>query len=101
MRCNDVAIKVVFCGVCHSDLHPVNQWASEYPLVPGHEIVGEVVELGADVAGFTLGQHVMIGTIVDSCRQCPPCPAPAPAALPTPRRCWRSANNTPSSPPAS
>ncbi|MDV2452330.1 NAD(P)-dependent alcohol dehydrogenase [Xanthomonas hortorum] len=75
VRPNDVAIKVLFCGVCHSDLHSVNHWASEYPLVPGHEIVGEVIELGADVEGFALGQQVMIGTIVDSCRQCPPCEA--------------------------
>ncbi|WP_316691403.1 MULTISPECIES: NAD(P)-dependent alcohol dehydrogenase [Xanthomonas] len=75
VRATDVAIKVLFCGVCHSDLHSVNKWASEYPLVPGHEIVGEVIELGAEVEGFTLGQRVMIGTIVDSCRHCAPCQA--------------------------
>ncbi|WP_324250833.1 NAD(P)-dependent alcohol dehydrogenase [Xanthomonas axonopodis pv. poinsettiicola] len=75
VRATDVAIKVLYCGVCHSDLHSVNQWASEYPLVPGHEIVGEVIELGAQVEGFALGQRVMIGTIVDSCRHCAPCQA--------------------------
>jgi uncharacterized zinc-type alcohol dehydrogenase-like protein len=75
VRPNDIAVKVQYCGVCHSDLHSVNHWASEYPLVPGHEIVGEVIELGAEVTGFSIGQQVMIGTIVDSCRQCPPCEA--------------------------
>nr|WP_052172324.1 NAD(P)-dependent alcohol dehydrogenase [Xanthomonas maliensis] len=73
VRPNDVAIRVLYCGVCHTDLHTVNQWASEYPVVPGHEIVGEVIELGSEVTGFAVGQRVMIGTIIDSCRQCGPC----------------------------
>ncbi|MDR6671624.1 putative zinc-type alcohol dehydrogenase-like protein [Xanthomonas translucens] len=75
VRAHDVAVKVLYSGVCHSDIHSVNHWGGEFPLVPGHEIVGEVVEVGAGVRDFAIGQRVMIGTIVDSCRVCEPCRA--------------------------
>ncbi|QNH13598.1 NAD(P)-dependent alcohol dehydrogenase [Xanthomonas sp. SI] len=75
VRERDVAVKVLYAGVCHSDLHSVNHWGGEFPLVPGHEIVGEVVEVGAAVPEFKVGERVMIGTIVDSCRVCAPCRA--------------------------
>ncbi|WP_369976426.1 NAD(P)-dependent alcohol dehydrogenase [Xanthomonas bundabergensis] len=71
----DVAVKVLYSGVCHSDIHSLRHWGNEFPLVPGHEIVGEVVEVGAAVHDFAVGQRVMIGTIVDSCRVCEPCRA--------------------------
>ena len=68
----DVKIEILYCGVCHSDLHMArNEWAvSRYPLVPGHEIVGRVVETGADVMNFKPGDVVGVGVMVDSCRQC-------------------------------
>jgi len=72
---NDVKIKIQFCGVCHSDLHFArNEWHfTVYPAVPGHEIVGEVVELGSSVKDFKLGDRVGVGCLVDSCRTCPSC----------------------------
>lgn len=72
---NDVAIDIAFCGVCHSDLHQVkNDWGfSQYPMVPGHEIVGKVVEVGNKVTNFKVGQHVGVGCLVDSCQACPSC----------------------------
>jgi uncharacterized zinc-type alcohol dehydrogenase-like protein len=73
LRTSDVAVDILFCGICHSDIHGVNKWGSEYPLVPGHEIVGVVSEVGSDVSRFKVGDKVMIGTIVDSCRVCAPC----------------------------
>ncbi len=71
----DVQIKILYCGVCHSDLHTVrNEWgAIVFPQVPGHEIVGRVVATGADVKGFTAGQLVGVGCLVDSCQDCPSC----------------------------
>ena len=68
----DVKIEILYCGVCHSDLHMArNEWAvSRYPLVPGHEIVGRVVETGADVTNFKAGDVVGVGVMVDSCREC-------------------------------
>ncbi|WP_409077929.1 NAD(P)-dependent alcohol dehydrogenase [Pseudomonas sp. N3-W] len=72
-RPKDVAVKILFCGVCHSDVHYMKAWGQQYPLVPGHEIVGEVIETGAEVSRFKVGDKVMIGTIVDSCRHCEPC----------------------------
>jgi uncharacterized zinc-type alcohol dehydrogenase-like protein len=68
-----VSVKVLFCGVCHSDIHSVNHWGQSFPLVPGHEIVGEVTAIGSAVTGFAIGDMVMIGVIVDSCRVCQPC----------------------------
>ncbi|MDB6051200.1 MAG: cinnamyl-alcohol dehydrogenase [Pseudomonas sp.] len=74
-RPKDVAVKILFSGVCHSDIHSMNEWGQEFPLVPGHEIVGEVTEVGAEVSRFKIGDKVMIGTIVDSCRHCEQCKA--------------------------
>jgi uncharacterized zinc-type alcohol dehydrogenase-like protein len=74
-RPDDVAIEILYCGVCHSDIHSVrNDWGgARYPMVPGHEIVGRVTGLGADVAGFRVGDRVGVGCMVDSCRHCNPC----------------------------
>ncbi|MDB5912275.1 MAG: hypothetical protein JWP22_950 [Ramlibacter sp.] len=75
LRSNDVAMEVLYCGVCHSDLHQVrNDWGgSLYPLVPGHEIVGRVLEVGAEVTRFRAGDAVAVGCMVDSCQHCKPC----------------------------
>ena len=72
---NDVAIDILYCGVCHSDLHMArNEWrASAYPLVPGHEIVGRVRAVGDQVGGFKPGDLAGVGVMVDSCRQCSAC----------------------------
>jgi len=71
----DVRIDILFCGVCHSDLHYArNDWHSTvYPAVPGHEIVGRVAEAGKGVTKFKVGDHVGVGCMVDSCRTCPSC----------------------------
>ena len=68
----DVKIEILYCGVCHSDLHMArNEWAvSRYPLVPGHEIVGRIVEIGAGVDKFKAGDIVGVGVMVDSCQEC-------------------------------
>lgn len=75
-RPNDVAIDIEYCGVCHSDLHTArNEWGGGtlYPCVPGHEIIGTVTAIGADVTGFRVGQRVGVGCMVDSCQTCPSC----------------------------
>ncbi len=74
-RPDDVTVEILYCGVCHSDLHMArNDWGwSFYPLVPGHEIIGRVVGVGSDVTRFKPGDAVGIGCMVDSCRQCAPC----------------------------
>ena len=74
-RPDDVAIEILFCGVCHSDLHTArNDWGwTTYPIVPGHEIIGRVVEVGRDVTRFKPGDPVGVGCLVDSCRQCGTC----------------------------
>jgi len=71
----DVRIDVLFCGVCHSDLHQArNEWHNTmYPVVPGHEIVGRVAEVGKGVTKYKVGQLVGVGCLVDSCRTCPSC----------------------------
>ncbi len=71
----DVAIDILYCGVCHSDLHQVrNEWHnSVYPVVPGHEIVGRVVKTGRDVTKFKAGDLAAVGCMVDSCRVCASC----------------------------
>ncbi|MBO6037496.1 MAG: NAD(P)-dependent alcohol dehydrogenase [Acetobacter sp.] len=71
----DVRIEILYCGVCHSDIHCArNEWRSTvYPCVPGHEIVGRVVEVGKAVTRFKIGDHVGVGCMVDSCRQCASC----------------------------
>lgn len=71
----DVRIDVQFCGVCHSDLHQArNEWRNTlYPVVPGHEIVGRVAEVGKGVTRFKVGELVGVGCLVDSCRTCASC----------------------------
>ncbi len=71
----DVQIDIDFCGVCHTDLHFVNNdWGmSAYPLVPGHEIIGRVSAIGAEVTDLVIGQRVGVGCLVDSCHQCSSC----------------------------
>ena len=71
----DVQIEILFCGVCHSDLHTArNEWQNAvYPVVPGHEIVGRVISIGADVKTFKVGDLAGVGCLVDSCRVCPDC----------------------------
>ncbi len=74
---DDVAIAIDFCGICHSDLHQVkNEWGNAiYPMVPGHEIVGHVTAVGANVSRFKQGDTVGVGVLVDSCRECSSCQA--------------------------
>ena len=72
---SDVAIEILYCGVCHSDLHQArNEWHnSVYPVVPGHEIVGRVVKVGSSVTRFKVGDLAAVGCMVDSCRTCTSC----------------------------
>ncbi|SEG26892.1 uncharacterized zinc-type alcohol dehydrogenase-like protein [Halpernia humi] len=72
---NDVEIDILFCGVCHSDLHTArNDWGgSKYPAVPGHEIVGRITNVGAEVTNFKVGDLAAVGCMVDSCRECENC----------------------------
>jgi uncharacterized zinc-type alcohol dehydrogenase-like protein len=71
----DVEIEILFCGVCHSDLHTArNDWGGTiYPAVPGHEIVGKVTHVGSEVKRFKAGDLVGVGCLVDSCRTCESC----------------------------
>jgi uncharacterized zinc-type alcohol dehydrogenase-like protein len=74
----DILIDIQYCGICHSDIHQVkNEWPdvmpATYPMVPGHEIVGRVSEVGGEVEKFTVGDVAGIGCFIDSCRQCSPC----------------------------
>ncbi|OMP06054.1 Alcohol dehydrogenase superfamily, zinc-type [Corchorus capsularis] len=71
----DVAFKVLYCGMCHSDLHMAkNEWGNSiYPLVPGHEITGEVTEVGSKVQKFKVGDRVGVGYIIGSCQSCDNC----------------------------
>jgi uncharacterized zinc-type alcohol dehydrogenase-like protein len=73
----DIQIEILYCGVCHSDLHTVrNEWAnSTYPVVPGHEIIGRVVKTGPQVRKFKQGDLAAVGCMVDSDRVCPSCKA--------------------------
>src|SRR6202789_3466788 len=76
----DVQIEILFCGICHSDLHQVrNEWSgvmpTVYPCVPGHEIVGRVTRVGSAVTGFKPGDLAAVGCLVDSDRTCPECQA--------------------------
>src|SRR5215472_3537542 len=77
---SDVQIEILFCGVCHSDLHQVlNEWKDAaptvYPCVPGHEIVGRVLKVGSEVKKFKEGDMAAVGCMVDSCRVCESCRA--------------------------
>lgn len=75
LRANDVAMEILYCGVCHSDLHTAhNDWGwSTYPIVPGHEIIGRVLDVGAEVSRYKVGDHVAVGCMVDSCLECDQC----------------------------
>lgn len=72
---DDVEIKILFCGVCHSDIHTArNEWGGTmYPVVPGHEIVGTVTRIGENVSKFKIGDTVGVGCFVDSCGHCSNC----------------------------
>jgi alcohol dehydrogenase (NADP+) len=72
---NDVHIDILYCGICHSDIHQVrDEWGgSIFPMVPGHEIVGRVKAVGAHVKKFKIGDMAGVGCMVDSCRECDPC----------------------------
>jgi alcohol dehydrogenase (NADP+) len=71
----DVLIDILFCGVCHSDIHFARgEWGnSVYPMVPGHEIVGKITRVGSAVTNWAVGDTVGVGCFVDSCRSCAPC----------------------------
>jgi alcohol dehydrogenase (NADP+) len=75
LRPDDIAIEILYCGVCHSDVHNVrNDWGNaKYPMVPGHEIVGRVVEVGSEVTRFKAGNRAGVGCLVESCRHCGAC----------------------------
>jgi len=75
LTAKDVEIDILYCGVCHSDLHTArNDWGgTKYPSVPGHEIIGRVTKTGNDVADFKVGDLVGVGCMVDSCKTCSSC----------------------------
>src|SRR5437660_12491097 len=72
---HDVLIEILYCGICHSDIHQArDEWGgSIFPMVPGHEIVGRVAQIGKEVTRFKKGDLVGVGCFVDSCRQCSSC----------------------------
>src|ERR1700722_16181722 len=77
---HDVQIEILFCGICHSDIHSVrNEWSSVmptvYPIVPGHEIVGRVIKVGSAVSKYKPDDIVAVGVMVDSDGTCPECKA--------------------------
>ena len=73
LRPHDVSLNITHCGVCHTDLHSIGKWGQEFPIVPGHEIVGVVDAVGSAVTQHSVGDTVLIGTLVDSCRKCEAC----------------------------
>src|SRR3954464_3007222 len=72
---HDVQFDILYCGVCHSDLHQVrNEWGNSiFPMVPGHEIVGRVTKIGSEVKKLKVGDLAGVGCLVDSCRSCDNC----------------------------
>src|SRR5262249_52446795 len=72
---HDVKIDILFCGICHSDIHTArSEWGpAMYPCVPGHEIIGKVTAVGEHVKKFKVGDTVGVGCLVDSCRTCQHC----------------------------
>jgi alcohol dehydrogenase (NADP+) len=75
---HDILIEIAYCGICHTDIHQARaEWEpvipANYPMVPGHEIVGRISQVGSDVTKFKTGDLAGIGCYVDSCRECPPC----------------------------
>ncbi|KAK9364643.1 chaperonin 10-like protein [Lipomyces kononenkoae] len=77
LRPDDVEIKILYCGICHTDIHHVRgNWGADgygYPVVPGHEIIGKVFRVGTEVSKFMVGDSVGVGCMVDSCQTCPTC----------------------------
>ncbi|MFM7222454.1 MAG: NAD(P)-dependent alcohol dehydrogenase [Bacteroidota bacterium] len=76
IRPSDVQVEILYCGVCHSDIHTArNEWGGStvYPVVPGHEIIGKVKAVGSSVSRFKVGDTVGVGVMVDSCRTCENC----------------------------
>ncbi|MCV7174114.1 NAD(P)-dependent alcohol dehydrogenase [Mycobacterium manitobense] len=76
LRPDDLAVRITYCGICHTDLHAWHgepAYGDTFPLVPGHEFVGEVTAIGDAVSGFTVGDAVAVGNIVDSCGVCEMC----------------------------
>lgn len=75
LRGSDVCIDVLYCGICHTDIHILeNQWKdSLYPMVPGHEIIGRVTQVGSQVSQHKVGDIVGVGCMIESCRNCPSC----------------------------
>ena len=71
----DIEIEILFCGVCHSDLHTArNDWGgTKYPSVPGHEIIGRITKIGSEVTKFKVGDLAGVGCLVDSCKECESC----------------------------
>ena len=82
---HDVQIEILYCGVCHSDLHSARaEWEGiVFPLVPGHEIIGRVVKVGAEVTKHKAGDLAGVGCMVDSCRHCASCEARCPTYVST------------------
>lgn len=74
-RPDDVVVDILYCGVCHSDIHQArNEWHNSiYPMVPGHEIIGRVASVGSEVTSFQVGEMVGVGCMVDSCQHCAAC----------------------------
>lgn len=74
-KSDEVLIEVLYCGVCHSDIHQANNdWKNtRYPCVPGHEVIGKIIEAGAEVSGFKKDQIIGVGCMIDSCQTCEPC----------------------------
>src|SRR5258707_15576917 len=72
---HDVLIDILYCGVCHSDIHQArDEWGGAiFPMVPGHEIVGRISKIGKDVTRFRVGDLAGVGCFVDSCRECQSC----------------------------
>lgn len=75
LRADDVAVRVDYCGVCHTDLHAVRTHTGEAPLVPGHEFTGTLTAIGPEVTGSAVGDRVAVGNIVDACGRCAMCRA--------------------------
>src|ERR1700733_8856952 len=72
---HDIHIEILYCGVCHSDIHTArSEWPGVvYPVVPGHEIIGRVTDVGQHVTNFKVGEMAGVGCMVDSCRECDNC----------------------------
>ena len=75
LRPDDIRIEIEFAGICHSDIHTVREeWGPiDFPMVPGHEIIGRVTEVGSEVSKFAEGERAGVGCLVDSCRECEWC----------------------------